>query len=83
MAENDLEFWCQILTPAGMEWSGRARYAAAMHFHLQGDMSADVLEIYRICSRLDHEDPLDALRTYDMGHDWIATAKAMQGVLGL
>ena len=83
MAEDDLDFWRQILTPTGVEWSGRARYAAAMHFHLQGDMSAGVLEIYRICSRLDDEDPLDALRAYHLGADWIGQAVAMREKLGL
>lgn len=83
MAEDDLDFWRQILSPTGVEWSGRARYAAAMHFHLNGDMSAVVLEIYRICSRLDDEDPLDALRSYHMGADWIAIAEAMRKGLDL
>jgi hypothetical protein len=78
MAEDDLDFWRQILTPTGVEWSGRTRYAAAMHFHLQGDMSAEVLEIYRICSRLDDEDPLDALGAYHLGADWIAKVVAMR-----
>lgn len=78
MAEEDLDLWRQIFSPTGVEWSGRARYAAAMHFHLNGEMSAEVLEIYRICSRLDDEDPLDALRAYHMGADWIATAEAMR-----
>jgi len=66
------ENWQLILTPAGVEWSGRARYAAAMYFFKAGEMSAEVLEIYRICSRLDNEDAVDALKAYEMGAEWIA-----------
>ena len=58
VAEN----WALVNTPLGEEWSGRARYAAAMFFYLRGEMSADTLEVYRICSRLDAEDPLAILR---------------------
>lgn len=41
----------------GQPGSGRVRYAAAMHFHRRGALSADVLEVYRICSARDGEDP--------------------------
>ncbi len=64
--------WRLILTPTGEEWSCRARYAAAMYFYRAGEMSAEVLEIYRICSRLDNEDAVDALKAYKMGAEWIA-----------
>ena len=37
------EQWALINTPLGEEWSGRARYAAAMCFYKQGEMSAEVL----------------------------------------
>ena len=30
-----------------------------------------MLEIYRICSRIDHEDAVDALKAYKMGDAWI------------
>ena len=72
MDDETLSNWKLILTPAGEEWSGRARYAAAMHFYRAGEMSADVLEIYRICSRIDHENPLDVLRSWRIGRDWLA-----------
>jgi hypothetical protein len=73
--------WDLILTPVGLPWSGRARYAAAMFFFQAGEMSAEVLEIYRICCRIDGEDPLDALRGYRMGADWIGKAEAMAATL--
>lgn len=71
MTDEERENWALILTPAGEEWSGRARYAAAMYFYRKGEMSAEVLEIYRICSRIDHEDAVDALKAYRMGEAWI------------
>jgi hypothetical protein len=71
MTDEDGENWALIMTPAGEEWSGRARYAAAMYFYRKGEMSAEVLEIYRVCSRIDNEDAVDALRAYRMGEAWI------------
>lgn len=44
-------------TPLDESMSGRARYAAAMYFYQRGMISAECLEVYRICSRIDHEDP--------------------------
>ena len=70
------ENWSLINTPLGNEWSGRTRYAAAMYFYKRGEMSADVLEVYRMCSRLDAEDPLDILATRGIGADWL---KRMSG----
>jgi hypothetical protein len=81
MTDEDLENWRLILTPAGEEWSGRTRYAAAMHFYRTSRMSADVLEVYRICSRIDHEDAVDALKAYRIGADWIATLDDMRARL--
>jgi hypothetical protein len=77
------ENWRLILTPAGEEWSGRTRYAAAMYFFKAGQMSAEVLEIYRICSRIDSEDAVDALKAYRMGGDWITKVEDMRKALGL
>ena len=75
MTDEERDNWSLILSPAGEEWSGRARYAAAMYFYRMGEMSAEVLEIYRICSRLDHEDAVDALKAYRMGESWIAKVR--------
>lgn len=72
MDEERREHWRLIRTPPGIDWSGRARYAAAMYFYQKGEMSAEVLEVYRICSRLDSEDPLSVLRRWDIGKEWIA-----------
>ncbi|SMF19875.1 hypothetical protein SAMN02982989_5730 [Xaviernesmea oryzae] len=68
--------WQLINLAPGLEWSGRARYAAAMYFHQRGEMDAETLEIYRLCSRLDDEDPVDALKQYRIGADWVARIEA-------
>ena len=71
--------WELIAQPMGQEWSGRARYAAAMFFYARGEMSAEVLEVYRICSRLDSEDPISVLRRWQLGDDWIRKLQAHAG----
>ena len=78
MDDEALSNWKLILTPAGEEWSGRARYAAAMYFFKAGEMSAEVLEIYRICSRLDNEDAVDALKAYHMGAEWVEMLESIR-----
>ena len=71
--------WALIATPLGEEWSGRARYAAAMFFFRRGEMSAEVLEAYRICSRLDGDDPIALLRRSGEGEDWIRRLERRSG----
>lgn len=51
-----------LSTRIGLPGSGAARYGAAMYFYQQGEMSAQLLEIYRRCCKLDNEDPLDLAR---------------------
>jgi hypothetical protein len=65
------EQWALVDAPLGEPWSGRARYAAAMFFHMRGDMNADTLEIYRLCSRLDSQDPLPIVRERGVGAEWL------------
>jgi len=65
------ENWALVNTPLGEPWSGRARYAAAMAFYKRGEMNAETLEVYRICSRLDAEDPLPIIRDRGVGRDWL------------
>jgi hypothetical protein len=71
---DDAEFreqWALVNTPLGEEWSGRTRYAAAMFFHKRGDMNAETLEVYRLCSRLDREDPLPIIKVRGVGRAWL------------
>lgn len=72
ISDADMPHWQALLAPPGAEWSGRARYAAAMHFYNRGMMDAEALEIYRISARLDREDPLDVMRRWKVGAAWIA-----------
>ncbi|MFC3076401.1 hypothetical protein [Shinella pollutisoli] len=78
MDEETRRNWQIVAMPPGAEWSGRARYAAAMYFYQRGEMAADVLEVYRICSRLDAEDPVSVLRRWRIGADWIAKLEAFR-----
>jgi glycine/D-amino acid oxidase-like deaminating enzyme len=70
-SDEDARNWQLIRTPLGEEWSGRTRYAAAMYLYRKGEMSAEVLEVYRTCSRLDAEDPLAIVRERRIGAEWL------------
>jgi hypothetical protein len=72
--ETELEAagqWQLVNTPLGEIWSGRTRYAAAMFFYRRGEMSAETLEVYRICARLGFENPLPIIRDRGVGQDWL------------
>lgn len=47
----------QLATPVGLPGSGRLRYGAAMALYRRGEISAAVLEAYRVASALDGQDP--------------------------
>jgi hypothetical protein len=55
-AEDQLAL-IQLNAPLGQPGSGRQRYAAAMHFNRSGRLSDNALEVYRVCSPDDGEDP--------------------------
>lgn len=76
MDDETLLNWNLIRTPPGTEWSGRTRYAAATFFYHRGEISAEVLEVYRICSRIDAEDPVDVLERWRVGAEWVERMKA-------
>lgn len=50
-----------LALPLGLKGSGRGRYAAAMALYQAGEISAEVLEVYRIASARDHQDPAPLL----------------------
>ena len=56
----------------GQAWSGRARYGAAMYFYQRGLLSAEALEAFRICSRLDAEAPSGLLAQTGAVPAWVA-----------
>lgn len=78
-AADVAENWALVNTPLGEHWSGRTRYAAAMFFHKRGEMNADTLEVYRICARLDSEDPLAIIRDRNCGKSWLERMGMRQG----
>lgn len=53
--------WAAAASTSTAPWSGRARYAAAMGLYQQDAISAEALEAFRICARLDAEDVLALL----------------------
>lgn len=53
--------------PLGLPGSGRQRYAAAMTLYQAGQISEAALEVYRICSPLDMQDPVPLLETVARG----------------
>jgi hypothetical protein len=77
-SEDHARNWELIRTPLGEPWSGRARYAAAMYFYQAGELGAGVLEVYRICSRLDDEDPLAIIRQRGISPEWVAKVEQAQ-----
>lgn len=42
-----------------------------MYFYKRSEMSAETLEVYRICARLDSTDPLPIIRDRDAGAEWL------------
>lgn len=48
--------------PLGLPGSGNTRYSAAMYFYKRGEISADLLEVYRKCCKFDAEDPVKVAR---------------------
>lgn len=56
-AIRDREEWDNLRTPLGEPGSGLIRYAAAMYLRQRGLIDDRMLERYRICCRLDSEDP--------------------------
>ena len=73
--DDEAEQLALVRSPLGEPWSGRARYAAAMYFFEAGKMSAEVLEVYRISARLDHQDPLTIIRERGIGTDWLKSVE--------
>jgi hypothetical protein len=55
-----------LMTAPGPEGSGRIRYAAAMYFFQRGMLSEAALELFRISSAIDHEDPLLSIKLHKL-----------------
>ncbi len=76
--EDDLRALARLCTPPGHPGSGRVRYAAAMYFNRAGQLSDAALEVYRIISPYDGEDPAGLLRSRGLGAE-IPTMTAGSG----
>ena len=65
--DEDRRQYALLTIGLGMPGSGMVRYGAAMYFHRSGRMGADLLEAYRICCKLDHEDVLAVMASRKRG----------------
>jgi hypothetical protein len=61
--DQQFDFLCAHVGATG---SGAIRYAAAMYFYNLDMMPAGMLEIYRMCSKFDREDPIDLAKFEDI-----------------
>lgn len=66
-----------LATPLGEPGSGFARYAAAMSFWRAGLIGAEELEVFRVCARMDGEDPRDWARR--RGVSWARVEAVLRG----
>ncbi len=79
---DDRRALADICAPLGQPGSGRLRYAAAIHFNRSGKMSDAALEVYRICSPLDAEDPAALLRARGMERE-VPVPQPLSGELAI
>ena len=57
----------ELALALGEPGSGKRRYAAAMRLYHQGHLSAEALEVYRVCAARDGDDPALLLRNRGLG----------------
>ena len=69
MTPDDQAAFTALVTPCGVAGSGRVRYGAAMYFNRKGEMSDQALEVYRILSPRDGEDPAALLTAQHLGRE--------------
>lgn len=61
ITEEDARQLAYLRTSCKEPGSGRVRYSAAMYFYWRGMIGDETLEVYRVCSAIDHENPVDSL----------------------
>ncbi len=61
ITEEDARQLAYLRTSCEEPGSGRVRYSAAMYFYWRGMIGDETLEVYRVCSAIDHENPADTL----------------------
>jgi hypothetical protein len=59
----------QLALLTSPEETGRTRYGAAMYFYMRGQIGPETLEVYRVCSGLDEEDPVASLKALGLSHE--------------
>jgi len=69
MLTDDQAALAALVTPCGIAGSGRVRYGAAMYFNRKGELSDQALEVYRILSPRDGEDPAALLKARHLGRE--------------
>lgn len=70
---RDREARADLMIALGETGSGKRRYAAAMRLYRRGLLSADALEVYRICAGRDADDPVALLHARGLAHDIVAS----------
>lgn len=72
-----------LQTPLGVVGSARLRYSAAMTLYQAGQISADVLEVYRSCASLDARDVQILIAAYGLSNPLaaeVATGKLLVAI---
>ncbi len=59
--DEDARQYELLLSPGTERGVALSRYGAAMYFYARGQLTPDALEVYRICSPIDSEDPRQLL----------------------
>ena len=65
--------------PIGVPGSGAVRYAAAMSLYVHGVMPLGMLEIYRLCSKFDREDPIAIARYENVAIPPVSLSMDLEG----
>lgn len=69
-----------LRTPLGQPGSGRVRYAAAMYLNRTGRLSDSNLELYRVCSADDGDDPSDLAARLGLEMEFTQVTKTSQDI---
>lgn len=75
VTDEDERQYAMLTSPPGPPFSGRVRYAAAMYFYMRRMIGDDVLEVYRICSGLDREEPRISVERRGLAHEIAGVAQ--------
>ena len=74
------EILAALRTPLGQPGSGRVRYAAAMYLNRAGRLSDSNLELFRVCSARDGEDPSELAAQLGLEMEFTQVMKTSQEI---